>query len=81
MLMIDNIKNYLYDKKYFVNLYDSYIHIFNFNKLLDFNHNIITLKMPDFILDIIGNNLTITKMTNNELLIKGCVNKLEFKYE
>lgn len=77
MLMLNNIKNYLYDKKYFINLFDNYIHVFNYLKLLKFSNDEVSLQLEFFILNIKGNNLFITKMTNNEILIKGDVLGLE----
>lgn len=77
MLMVNNIKNYLYDKKYFINLFDNYIHVFNYLKLLKFSNDEVSLQLEFFILNIKGNNLFITKMTNNEILIKGDVLGLE----
>ncbi len=77
MLMLNNIKNYLYDKKYFINLFDNYIHVFNYLKLLKFSNDEVSLQLEFFILNIKGNNLFITKMTNNEILIKGDVLELE----
>ncbi len=81
MLMIDNIKNYLYDKKYFINLYEDYIHIFNYNKLKEFKDNLIILIMPDFKLTIKGDSFFVSKMLSNELLIKGHISSLEKIYE
>ncbi len=77
MLMIDNIKNYLYDKKYFINVFDNYIHVFNYLKMEDFNSQNIIFKMPEFKLIIKGNNFLITKMLHNEILIKGDFLSLE----
>ena len=77
MLMIDNIKNYLYDKKYFINVFDNYIHVFNYLKMEDFNSQNIIFKMPEFKLIIKGNNFLITKMLQNEILIKGDFLSLE----
>ena len=79
MLMIENIKNYLYDKKYFINFYDDYIHIFNYIKLLDFNDTKVSLEMSDFTVNIKGEKLFVTKMTSNEILIKGIINDMEIK--
>ena len=77
--MIENIKNYLYDKKYFINFYDDYIHIFNYIKLLDFNDTKVSLEMSDFTVNIKGEKLFVTKMTSNEILIKGIINDMEIK--
>ena len=54
MLMIDNLKNYLYDKNYFINIYDNYIHIFNYIDLKEFKDDVIILQMSDFKLIIKG---------------------------
>lgn len=77
--MIENIKNYLYDKKYFINFYDDYIHIFNYIKLLDFNDAKVSLEMSDFTVNIKGEKLFVTKMTSNEILIKGIINDMEIR--
>ena len=81
MLIIDNIKNFLYDKKYFINIFDNYIHVFNYIKLNDFNDSMIKLSFLDFDLIIKGKNLFITKMLKNELLIKGELLTMEKIYE
>ena len=81
MLMINNIKNYLYDKKYFINIFDDYIHVFNYLELLEFKDDIISFKMPNFRLIIHGSKFLITKMLKNELLIKGTFYSMEKKYE
>ena len=81
MLMIDNLKNYLYDKKYFINFYDDYIHIFNYLDLEEFKSDLIIIKFMDFKIIINGTDFFITKMLKNELLIKGIFSSLEKQYE
>ena len=75
--MKDNIKNYLYDKKYFINIYDNYIHVFNYVRMEDFMCNKIILAMSDFKLIITGDDFFITKMLHNEILIRGKLLKVE----
>ena len=67
----ENLINFLYDLDYFITIYDNYIHIFNYKELISLSDTKIILKMPNFTLEIKGNNLFITKMLKNELLIKG----------
>lgn len=67
----ENLINFLYDLDYFITIYDNYIHIFNYKELISLSDTKIVLKMPNFTLEIKGNNLFITKMLKNELLIKG----------
>lgn len=71
MHLKENLINFLYDLDYFITIYDNYIHIFNYKELISLSDTKIVLKMPNFTLEIKGNNLFITKMLKNELLIKG----------
>ncbi len=71
MHLKENLINFLYDLDYFITIYDNYIHIFNYKELISLSDTKIILKMPNFTLEIKGNNLFITKMLKNELLIKG----------
>ena len=81
MHMKDNLINFLYDKKYFINIYDEYIHVFNYQELVSLSSEKIVLKLETFKLNIMGSVLFITKMLPNEILIKGKVSKVEFSYE
>ena len=71
----------LYDKKYFINIYDEYIHIFNYQELVSLSSKKIVLKMETFKIEVTGDNLFITRMLPNEILIKGIIGKVEFSYE
>lgn len=77
----DNLINFLYDKKYFVNIYDNYIYVFNYEKLLTLTSVLIILKLDNFNIEIKGTNLVITKMMPSEILIKGKIKNVGFNYE
>ena len=77
----DNLINFLYDKNYFINIYEEYIHVFNYVELISLASNKIILKLENFKLIINGQELFITKMIPNEILIKGSINSVEFLYE
>ena len=81
MHMKDSLINFLYDKNYFINIYDEYIHVFNYEELISLSSNKIELKFSNFKLVIDGDNLFINKMDNKEMLIKGIINKVGFVYE
>lgn len=81
MHMKDNLINFLYDKKYFIDIYDEFIHVFNYRELISLSDSKIILKMENFKIILLGINLFITKMLPNEILIKGNINKVEFVYE
>lgn len=77
----ESLINFLYDKDYFINIFENYIHVFNFRELKSLSSKKIILKLDTFTLDIEGNDLFITKMLPNEVLIKGNISKVGFIYE
>lgn len=81
MHMKDNLINFLYDKEYFITLYEGFVHVFNYKELVSINSNKVVLKMEKFILTITGKDLFITKMLPNEILIKGNIEKVGKTYE
>ena len=76
-----NLQNFLYDKDYFISIYDTYIHVFNYKDLVSLTSKLIVLKMNKFILEIKGEDLFITKMMPNEILIKGVIKNVGITYE
>ena len=64
MNLKESLVNFLYDKNYFINIYDDYIHVFNFQELIS-----------------LSDKKIIKKMSKNEILIKGLINKVGFLYE
>lgn len=77
----ESLINFLYDKDYFISIFENYIHVFNFRELKSLSSKKIILKLDTFTLDIEGNDLFITKMLPNEVLIKGSISKVGFIYE
>lgn len=73
MKMINNIRSFLYDKDYFINIYENKIYVFNYIDLNHFSDTEISLKMDDFKLNITGKNLTIIKMENKEIMVSGTI--------
>ena len=76
MKIIDNIKSFLYDKNYFINIFENYIYVFNYLDLNHFSDKEISLKLENFNVDIIGKDLSIIKMMDKEILIEGYIEKV-----
>ena len=81
MKIKDNILNYLCDRDYMISMYDDYFYIFNFKYLESFNDTIISVRLNKRKINVIGKNLLIVKITKEELLIKGVVEKVEVEYK
>ena len=77
----NTLLNFLYDKEYFISLYDKYIHVYNYQEIVDINESKVILKFSNFFLVIDGNNLIIRKLLENEVLIEGIIWNVGFNYE
>lgn len=77
MKIKDNIVNYLFDRDYIISIYDNYFYVFNYKYLESFNENKISISVKSKLFTISGSNLLIVKITKEELLIKGTIEKIE----
>ena len=77
MKTIDRLKNYFFDKDYFISIYKNHIYIINYLEVLDFNNNKIKIRFEKFILLINGIDFKITRKNKYEIELKGNISKLE----
>lgn len=77
----DTLVNFLYDKEYFISIYNNFIHVFNYKELISLTSKLVILKLDKFKLEIKGEDLFITKMTSNEILIRGVIKNVGINYE
>lgn len=70
---------YLLDSKFKIIITDSYINVINYKELISINSNNIILKYNNGSINIKGNDLLITKLLDEELLIKGNISNIEFR--
>ena len=71
MKLTNYIDKYLNDKTYSITIKNNYIHIINYIEINDFSSSKIIIKYQKGTTTIIGNNLIISKMLKDELLITG----------
>ncbi|MBS5805752.1 MAG: YabP/YqfC family sporulation protein [Firmicutes bacterium] len=77
----DTLVNFLYDKEYFISIYNNFIHVFNYKELISLTSKLVILKLDKFKLEIKGEDLFITKMMSNEILIRGVIKNVGINYE
>lgn len=78
--MLDIIKHYLKNENYFITLYKDCVYLYKYLEIIKFTNNLISVKFDKFIVNIIGENLSIKRMEKIELLIKGNIMKVEKIY-
>lgn len=77
--MIKKIINYIDSKQIQITINNNQINVINYVSILSFEDDYISLGGKDKTVVIKGNNLIITKLLNNELLIEGDYKEIEFR--
>ena len=71
MKLFDKLDKYLVDREYKITIRDNLIHIVNYVEIGDFSSNRVVLKYRGGVTILEGENLVISKMLDDELLIMG----------
>ncbi len=77
MKIFNDIRNFIDNNDFKIIIYNNLIDIINFNKIIDISTTSIKIKSNNLI-NIIGKDLYIIKMLDNELLIKGIIKDIKF---
>lgn len=75
--MFNRINNFIKDNELEINIYNKYIHIKNYLRLIYLEDNYISLTAHNKKLLIKGTNLSLKKILDQELLITGEFNSIE----
>ena len=78
-MKLNNIRKYILEEDFKLILMQNKLNIINYIELIDFNDYEIKIKYINGFLLINGNNLILKKILNDELLIEGNINKIEFR--
>ena len=79
MKIVNNLRNFLTDKEYYIDIFDNNLHAFNYIKLLKLNDSVVELRFEKFDLEIKGSNIKIKEMNNNEILVSGIIDNVRIK--
>lgn len=79
MRLFDDIKNFIDNKELEIHFINSKIYIVNYIEIVDFSNKKITLKHKNGNVYILGNNLVISKLLNEELMISGEISNIELR--
>ena len=79
MIGYNQIKNYIEDNEFHFDIFLNRIHIVNYTKIISLSDTRIIISSSDKKVTFIGNKLTLVKMFDDELLIKGNLQKVELE--
>ena len=71
MKIFNKLDRYLNEYEYKIIYYNNKLNISNYIEILDFTPNVVKIKHKQGISLIKGNNLVVSKMLDNEVLIEG----------
>jgi len=79
--MLDRLNNYINDIDYKIIITDSYINIINYKEIVDFNSTRISIRHDRGTTCIVGSDLVVSKMIEDEILITGKFTTINLKGE
>lgn len=75
-----DLRNYISDVEFRVNLYKDKVHIVNYTKIVTIEKSRISIGYSSGMLIIKGKNLALKKLLDDEILIKGIINSVELEW-
>ena len=76
MKLFNYLDRYLTDNEYKITITSNYLNIINYQEILDFSNKEIAIRHTNGLTIIKGNDLVVSKMMNDELLIKGDIKSI-----
>lgn len=80
MNLIRQVQNFVLEKDFKINYTNNKIEIINYTNISHFDETKILINYEKGTLIISGNNLVVSKLLIDELLIEGSIDKIEFRW-
>ena len=77
--MLNNLRNYILENEFKISIVKNNVDILNYLEIDHFDDTKIIVRYKDGSLIIKGENLIISKLLDDELLINGKIKNIEFK--
>lgn len=75
-----DLRNYINDVEFRVDLYKDKVHIVNYTKIVTIEKSRISIGYSSGMLIIKGKDLALKKLLDDEILIKGIINSVELEW-
>ena len=79
MRILNRVENYLLDNEYKIIIKNNQLNVINYDEIIDFSLVKITIRIKQKIISIEGNNLIISKMIDDEVLVSGNISNISIK--
>ncbi len=75
--MLDKIYDYISDNEFKFTIYEDKIHVVNYKRIISLEDDYISFQSNNKKISIIGYDLSLVKLLNDEMLVRGTINKIE----
>lgn len=79
MKLINDLKNYIVDKELKINILKNKVNIVNYKNIDHFDLEKIIINHDEGIIIIKGDNLVVSKLLDDEILIEGVISNIELR--
>lgn len=79
MKKIDKLRSYVLENDFKMTILDDKIDIINYLSVEHFDLNKVIIECPKGYIHINGNNLVVTRLVTDEILITGSIKTIEFR--
>lgn len=79
MKLINTFRNYILDEEFKINIFKDKVNVVNYKDIVNFTPKEVTIKYDGGLLLIIGNNLSISRLLIDEVLVTGNIEKIELR--
>ena len=79
MNLVNNLRSLVFEEEFKINYIKDKLGITNYLDISHFDSNKIIINYKDGSVMIVGNNLVVSKLVKDELLIEGSIKKIEFR--
>ena len=78
-MKLSDVRNYLLEKCIEIRITPKYVNVINYKDIGHFDNKNIIIYYDDGNIKISGDNMNISKLMNNEILIIGSINNVELR--
>lgn len=79
MNIINSFRNYILDEEFKINIFKDKVNVVNYTDIVNFTSKEVTIKYDGGLLLILGNNLSISRLLIDEVLVTGNIEKIELR--
>lgn len=79
MRIINNFRNFILDEELEINVYKNKVNIVNYTSIVNFTSKEIIVNYDEGQIIVTGNNLSISRLLIDEVLISGVIEKIELR--